>query len=251
VSDDSKWWKHPEWVNWLVEYFDQLLEEEKEKWHPHYAPDPGEISVFNAFTKSDIRRLDTLRSFMLPYLRTRPSKFDLPVSSDMFDSVIGIIKGDALERSLWSEIGKDRKRDRFAWELKLYAHRIFEELKQLEWLMSKSAGLEIPVATPRVKVPRGQVKTGTVLENNVRLDSSYLRAYQIYHSEVEVFPELRTIKDVLRLRQKPEIRDFRDCLREWGRRLRAGDYGGEQAMRQEIGKANQELRRLGPARKVR
>jgi len=246
IPDDSKWWKRPEWMDWGVEYFMTI---KSGKYKP-YVSDPSEISIFKAFTKRDISYLKSIRLFLLPYLRTRPSSFVLPVSSDFFDTVIGIINGDPFERHFWSEIGKHPERDRFAWELKLYAHRIFEELKELEWLMSKSASLGIPVATPRVKIPRVKVQKGAALENDILFDPNYLRAYQIYHSEIEVFPELRTIKDVLRLRRKPEISQFRDCLMEWATCLRASDYDAEKEMRQEIRRATHELKRLGPVRKV-
>jgi len=85
IPDDSKWWERAEWIGWLVEYFQHILEP-TEQYHRHYDPDPAKISVFNAFAKKDISVLKSIRLFLLPYLRTRPSKFVLPVSSNMFDS---------------------------------------------------------------------------------------------------------------------------------------------------------------------
>ncbi len=247
IPDDSKWWERAEWIDWLVEYWQQILEP-AEQYHRHYDPDPTKISVFNAFAKKDISFLNSIRSFILPYLRTRPSKFVLPVSSIMFDSVIEIInrESESAGIDLWSMIGKKPKRDKFAWELKLYAHRIFEELKELEWLMAKSATLGVPVATPRVKIPRDKALKNSIIPS----DSNYWQAYQIYLDEIEIFPELRSINDVLRLRRRPEVKRLREHLSEWSTQLRDGNRDAEKEMRHQIRRATHELKHLGTMRKV-
>jgi len=251
IPDDSRWWKRAEWKSWLLEYFQQILELSGQI-HRHYDPDPAKVSVFNAFTKKDISFLNSIRSFLLPYLRTRPSKLVLPVSSIMFDSVIEIInkESESSGMHLWSNIGKDpptnKFADKFAWELKLYAHRIFEELKELEWLMAKSATLGVPVATPRVRIPRDKALNNCI----IRSDSDYWQAYQIYLDEVEIFPELRSVNDVLRLRQRPEVKRLREHLSEWSTQLRDGNRDAEKEMRHQIRRATHELKHLGTMRKV-
>lgn len=245
ITDDSKWWDRAEWIDWLVEYWQQVLDQGKQ-YHQHYDPDPAKISVFNAFSKKDVSLLKSIRSFLLPYLRTRPSKFVLPVSSIMFDSVIEIISRESAGMDLWSEIGKGHERDKFAWELKLYAHRIFEELKELDWLMTKSATLGVPVATPRVKIPKDKALENSILPS----DSSYWQAYQIYLDEIDIFPELRSINDVLRLRRRPEVKQLRDCLSEWSAHLRNGNRNAEKEMRHQIRRATHELKHLSTMRRV-
>jgi len=247
MPDRPKWRLLPKWKDWALEYMLQISDTSK-KIHHHYKTDISEIPILNVFTKKDINLLYSIRSFLLPYLRTRPSVFYRSLHSGEFDMAMAYIIKNQDAMNFWSDIGKKSRteRDKLAWDLELYVSRIFMELKQLEWLMSKSANLNVPVATPRVKIKKDKVNKKGIPPS----DDSYWKAYQIYLEEIEIFPDLRTINDVIRLRQKPEIKKVRNSLREWSLCIRAGEENAEKEMRKEIKNAIHKVKRLGPVKKI-
>jgi hypothetical protein len=153
------------------------------------------------------------------------------------------LTGEADWAAFWEKIGKDGERNKFAWELKLGAARIFEELKMLDWLLRKSAELGVPLATPRVKA-------GSEKQLSAKMSESYVRAFRIYLEEVASFPQLRSIEDVDALRSRKEIGRFRNSLHEWATAIQIGEPNSEERLRKEIRDANEGLRHLGNMRKV-
>jgi len=83
-----------------------------------------------------------------------------------------------------------------------------------------------------------------------RSAEALLQACNIYLSEVEVVPRLTNIGDALRLRRDKRILDFRQTLSAWATELRTGDFRAERRIRHDIRKANEELRKLGPYRRI-
>jgi len=77
-----------------------------------------------------------------------------------------------------------------------------------------------------------------------------LRAYKLYLNEVTLVPRLRTIQDVLRLRDDPRVEAFRTAIFSWADALSEGDIGEETRIRREIRKASKNLAKLGAYRKV-
>jgi hypothetical protein len=244
LPDDTDYWKDPAWEEWLTEYFRQITKDTTRDSHDeHYQESPLDISVFKAFKKADIDRLLGMQGMLLPYLRTRPSVLVAPVKKWKFERIIGILKGESSSAEFWEEIGRREERNKFAWELKLGAARMFEELKMLDWLLTKSSELGVPVATPRVKVASHSPASMTASEN-------YQRAFRIYLQEVATFPLLRSIQDVEALRSKKEIGTFRTRLQEWAAAIQRGESNAEERLRKEIRAANEGLRHLGKMRKV-
>src|SRR6185369_8816575 len=244
IRDDTTYWKDSAWFEWLIECLREVTKEPvtapRDK---HYESIPLNSAVLRAFKKSDIDRLLVIQGMLLPYLRTRPSTFQTRVTKLHFETVIGLLTGDSFSYRVWQAIGRNEKRDNLAWGVKLAASRMFEELKMLDWLLSKSAKLGIPVATPRVRA----IKNKTISMNT---SADYERAFQIYLQEVATFPLLRSIRDVEALRSRKEIKRFRSSLQEWTSAIRAGEPDAEQRLRKEIQAANETLRYLGRLRKV-
>ncbi|MEI8175247.1 MAG: hypothetical protein WCG78_00060 [Candidatus Omnitrophota bacterium] len=68
--------------------------------------------------------------------------------------------------------------------------------------------------------------------------------------EVEYWPKIETINDVLRLRQKPHIDEFRGFVRQWARAVGTGDKRGEEQLRAEIRSASRSLRKVEQCQKI-
>lgn len=69
-------------------------------------------------------------------------------------------------------------------------------------------------------------------------------AVQIWLDEVQCVPRLRTIEDVLRLREDKRIDSFREAMLEWTHALCSGSPAEEARLRRLVGTANSELRKL-------
>ena len=84
---------------------------------------------------------------------------------------------------------------------------------------------------------------GRYKELNLIEEYEYLVTTKIT-DEIKYFPYPENMYDVLKYRERKEIRLFREVLSEWLRELRLGNVRGEERIRKDIKKANKELKRL-------
>lgn len=77
-----------------------------------------------------------------------------------------------------------------------------------------------------------------------------IKCFYIFLKEVDAFPDISSIEDVLRLRNDPRIENWRNSIGEWASAIRSSSITGERKVRREIKAAMRDLRYVGKLRKV-
>lgn len=125
------------------------------------------------------------------------------------------------------------------------AQKIQASHRHLRDLLDASAALNVPIFSSIKRVP--PVKMQIDLE---RLEPNARIAVSIYMKESLAIPKIQTVDDVLRLRNDSRIKYFRAKIFEWCEKLRAGEFGSEEAIRTEIREANAAIKDLGKYRTI-
>jgi hypothetical protein len=82
------------------------------------------------------------------------------------------------------------------------------------------------------------------------MQNSYSLCLIPLQEEIQYAPVVDSIQDLLRLRDKPEIKRFREVLDSWKNSLLDGDVNIAEKMRGDIGKANKEIKKLDKWKKA-
>lgn len=125
------------------------------------------------------------------------------------------------------------------------AEEIQSSYMHMRNLMEASYELNAPILTNIKRVP--EVETNWNIQG---LNTQAKIAVAIYMKETLLIPKIDTIEDVLRLRDDPHIRYFREKIFAWARKLQNGEFGTQEAIRREIREANEAIRGLGKWRTI-
>lgn len=126
---------------------------------------------------------------------------------------------------------------------------IFEDLFRVLDLLKKSAALSVPIAASTLSKHRN-IKHSLQAIKPLASVEQYYKVFEIIVNEVEYFPRVDSLGEVLKLRNDKRIIDFRNNLRNWAIALRDGNATLEEKLRREISKSNQALCKLGSWKKA-
>lgn len=113
--------------------------------------------------------------------------------------------------------------------------------------LSRFEGAVLSANIPKALLSSGFVPRRGGFQEQLRSGSnqgSTHAAVRIWLEEVKCMPRLRTIEDVLRLREDKRIDAFRDAMLEWTQSLASGSQAEEARLRKLVGTANNELGKL-------
>lgn len=125
-----------------------------------------------------------------------------------------------------------------------YEQLVFlKEYLKLKEILDFSAKYGVPVKSSNRMVDRSE------LLMNVNREYSY-RVYQVMLEEVQYLPRVESLEDVMRLRNNKFIHQFKQVVEHWSMVIREGDWKRELRVRQEIRKANLELKKIEEHEKI-
>jgi hypothetical protein len=117
------------------------------------------------------------------------------------------------------------------------------EIESIISLMKISNEFKVPFISKRI----------TGFENELEID----KTYEVYKTciiemknEVQYIPQIDSIDDLLRVREKSEIKRFREVLNEWTSLMSDQEFNLAEKIRKDIFKANKEIANLDKWRKV-
>lgn len=116
-------------------------------------------------------------------------------------------------------------------------------LTQLRIAIKHSAVMPIPSLT------FGKNRNLSKYLNAIKKDNVTV-GIRLLLDEVEYWPVVHNLNDVLRLREKPYMQEFRNFLRQWVHAIEIGDKKEESKLGSEIRAANLSLKRTTKCRKV-
>ncbi|MCK4391432.1 hypothetical protein KAX17_00825 [Candidatus Bipolaricaulota bacterium] len=126
------------------------------------------------------------------------------------------------------------------------------ELSSMISLYDRSAEIRIPFVSTRIEVPeesaRREIEAGH--KELEAIHEAYTLCLVPFKEEVKYAPIVRSIDELLRLREKKEIRRFREVLDNWKEAILNKEKNVQERIRSDIAKANAELKNLGKWRKV-
>jgi hypothetical protein len=182
-----------------------------------------------------------------------------------YENLIEMLKDPRIFRMIAKSYGLDTdslhdlllKRDResrldfygeMALKLMPYTTDISNHLVDMLGLLRSSGSLNIPAAssyTIPIKYTKGERFTP-----NYYTDEETMRCFYIFLEEIDSFPVVETIDDVLKLRDDKRIINWRGAIRDWSIELRAGNAEAEKNMRRSIRSAIRDLKRLGAVKNI-
>lgn len=124
-------------------------------------------------------------------------------------------------------------------------HQINNTLLDTIGLLESSQDLQV-AATASWPLPKGFTSKSQVSSH----PNDLFRCYYIFLEEVDAFPIVTSIEDVLRLREDKRIKIWRESLYAWAAELEAGKTESEKRMRKEIRLAMRDLKRVGKVRNI-
>ncbi len=168
-------------------------------------------------------------------------------------SRIGASEPDFVRSIIHPDPDDPRIRDRWYMGLSIVAQllpvdTLSEVTEELAGLLDASGELGAPIAASW-RMPRSYTK-GMSVDRPPEMEESFLRCFYIFLEEVDAFPVVESIDDVLRLRENRHIENWRQALLEWSLEIRAGRLESEREMRREIRAAMRDLRRVGTMRTI-
>lgn len=119
------------------------------------------------------------------------------------------------------------------------ANEIVKSDRRICNLMNASAATGLPVLSSIARTPK--VKANW---DSLALDRSVHFAVAIYLREQLNMPHVKTLEDVLRLREDQHVRLWRAKILQWTDALRSGAFSSEDEIRREIREANDAIRAL-------
>jgi len=214
----------------------EILEE-----HPDLSP----RSYFPNFYTDEGRYLKWL---LLPKIEDELLKIDDNVSF-AYDLLLRHLKNPVslLESRFDNKISQSQKK--YNAMLQSKAFKLALQIKSVSSLLSFNSEYQIPIITTRAKLTNSSEYLATE-DNEIELYDNVYKAYKVYLDEISLVPKVRTIEDVIRLRKDKRIVEFREALTNWGLEIREGDPKTEKRMREEIQKANEELKKIGEFQKI-
>jgi hypothetical protein len=115
-------------------------------------------------------------------------------------------------------------------------------------ILQASEALDVPAAISR-RFPKRYSKG----ENSIpkmTTNEDMVKCFYIFLEEVDSFPIISSIDDVLRLREDKLMKNWRESIGLWANEIKLGNPMSERKMRQAIRKAVKDLKRLGPVRNI-
>ena len=220
----------------------------------------GEEDYWDMFPSSYKEDLQFFKEGLLPFLRTEKELisgvYSCTIDATLYDICYDVLTDVTIRDSLLNVLKSDRKESNFdraahIMHVKYLCQRVMHDIHELRSLLGASGSLSMPVLSRRlgpIRRARKNNKRNTLIAAD-KEENTY-RAYQILLDEVEMFPLVRSISDVLRLREDKRIDTFRTTLHEWAHCFAGGDHRGESRMRRAIHTANRDLAKVGTLKKV-
>lgn len=221
----------------------------------------------------DFSTCQLLKPVVFPYLKRKnqllhSTAYDKIISLLATEDVISILNKDYIADSLnkkllsvWSkgEITQDiskvlsvisrKERNRATISSVFSVLDIHNDLFTVIDLLKYSSQLSVPLATQKIGASSLKTSSDFVLSSQ-ELFHAYYKVFKIVLREVEYFPVVDSLSDVLRLRSDKRIVDFRENLIRWATALHNSDATEEKKLRREIEKSNRALRSIHPLKKV-
>ncbi|MEB9942239.1 hypothetical protein P4K75_29205, partial [Bacillus cereus] len=117
------------------------------------------------------------------------------------------------------------------------------ELSSIISLMKMSEEFKVPFISKRVSCTSNETEGDNMHE-------VYKLCLVQMKDEIQYIPRIESIDDLLRLREKKEIKRFREVLIEWKNLMNNGDIKLAEKIRSDILKANKEISKLDKWEKV-
>ena len=204
--------------------------------------------VNRLFTKQDLEDLDLLHDLVITRATLDPQ---LAEWGHHLLSAIQTLATDPaaipyLARTISRDIGMTRK------ELTLYLRRLLlnvrDDLADIRSLLRYSSEMGLPT-TWQSSV--GNLGYGFALPKpKTEISDDYWVVVRVLLNEVRYLSAPKTVKEALSLRESREMRRLRSLLRTWAESVHKGDIAVEKKIRNDLGKASKELRRVGTYRSI-
>lgn len=131
---------------------------------------------------------------------------------------------------------------KYHWIVNLFLE-IENEILSLHSLLDMSRRLKIPFASRKFITYREKKEIDAT-------HSAFELCQLSFREEIKYAPVVDSIEDLLRLREKKEIKRFREVFNEWREMILKGDIDTAEKIRLDISKANKEINKLEKWRKV-
>ena len=106
------------------------------------------------------------------------------------------------------------------------------------------ASIRYSAALPIPNIKLKQLDVTNELTNLAIRPDQTIATVALFLKEVEFWPKVQTIKDVLRLKSDPSMKEFQFLIKTWCASIALGDTDTEAKVRSEISKANRSLAKL-------
>lgn len=117
------------------------------------------------------------------------------------------------------------------------------EISSIISLMKMSKEFRLPFISNRISDSKNNLESEKTHE-------VYKTCLIEMKNEIQYIPQVDSMEDVLRLRERSEIIRFREVLNEWKNLLNIGEFNLAEKMRIDISKSNKEILKLDKWRKV-
>jgi hypothetical protein len=210
--------------------------------HPDLHPDV-------MFPNFIVERGKYLKWFILPKIEEELKKIDNNVSF-AYDYLLECLQNpvDLIKPQFDDNLSIKNKKE-FA-VLRSTALNLALRIKSITNLLLYNSEYQLPIITTRANFSGNFEDPG--IDNSVldQCNDKIYTTYMIYLDEISLVPKVRTIDDVIRLRDHKRIVDFREALNNWSLEIIKGDVKAEERMRNEIRKGNEELKKIGEYQKI-